>query len=85
MLTSHASVRLAIVRRLAPDANFLAQPMMGGISESQGRTPYLVFAPRGGGAWPPGVYAITVRWTDAGGLHVETWHVELTPGPLLTP
>jgi hypothetical protein len=81
MLTSHAGVRLAIVRRIAPDARFSAAPMLGGISESQGRTPWVAFAPRGGGMWPPGVYAITVRWTDPGGLHVETWHVELRPGP----
>ncbi len=85
MLTGHAEVRLAIVRRIAPDARFLAQPMLGGISETQGRTPYVTFAPRGGGAWPPGVYAITVRWTDPAGLHVETWHIELRPGPARTP
>jgi hypothetical protein len=80
MLTSHAGVRLAIVRRIAPDARFSAAPMLGGISESQGRTPWVAFAPRGGGTWPPGVYAITVRWTDPAGLHSETWHVELRPG-----
>jgi hypothetical protein len=81
MLTNHAGVRLAIVRRLAPDARFLVAPMLGGISEVQGRTPWIAFAPRRGGAWPPGVYAITVRWTDPAGLHDETWHVELRPGP----
>ena len=80
MLTSHAGVRLAIVRRIAPDGRFSAAPMLGGISESQGRTPWVAFAPHGGGVWPPGVYAITVRWTDPAGLHVETWHVELRPG-----
>ena len=56
-------------------------PMLGGISELRGRTPYVTFAPRRGGAWPAGVYAITVRWTDPAGLHAETWHVELRPGP----
>jgi hypothetical protein len=81
MLTNHAGVRLAIVRRIAPDARFLAAPVLGGISETQGRTPWVAFAPRAGGAWPPGVYAITVRWTDPAGLHAETWHVELQPGP----
>lgn len=81
MLTSHAGVRLAIVRRIAPDPRFFATPMLGGISESQGRTPWVAFAPRAGGVWPPGVYAITVRWTDPAGLHAETWHVELRPGP----
>ena len=71
---------LAIVRRIAPDARFLAAPMLGGISALRGRTPYVAFAPRAGGAWPPGVYAITVRWTDAAGLHARTWHIELRPG-----
>ena len=85
MLTNHAGVRLAIVRRLAPDARFLVASMLGGISEVQGRTPWIAFAPRGGGAWPPGVYAITVRWTDLAGLHDETWHVELRPGVLEEP
>ena len=81
MLTNHAAVRLAIVRRIAPDPRFLAAPMLGGISALRGRTPYIAFAPRAGGAWPPGVYAITVRWTDAVGLHDRTWHIELRPGP----
>ena len=85
MLTNHAGVRLAIVRRLAPDARFLAAPMLGGISAVQGRTPWIAFAPRSGGAWPPGVYAITVHWTDPAGLHEETWHVELRPGPPAEP
>jgi hypothetical protein len=82
MLTNHAAIQLAIVRRIAPDARFLAAPMMGGISETRGRTPWVAFAPRDGGALPPGVYAMTVRWTDPAGFHDETWHVELPPGLL---
>jgi len=82
MLTNHATVENAIVRRVAPDARFLASPMLGGISETRGRTPWVAFAPRDGGAWPAGVYAVTVRWTDPTGFHDETWHVELRPGLL---
>ena len=82
MLTNHATVQLAMVRRIAPDARFLAAPMLGGVSETRGRTPWVAFGLRGGGAWPPGVYAMTVYWTDPGGTHHETWHVELRPGPL---
>ena len=85
MLTSHAGVRGAVVRRIAPNALFVAQPTLGGISTLHGRTPYVVFAPRVGGAWIPGVYAVTVRWTDAAGLHDETWTTELLPGPLQDP
>ena len=82
MLTNHASIQLAGVRRIAPDARFQASPMVGGISNTQGGTPWVAFAPREGGAWPPGVYAITVQWTDSTGRHDETWHVELRPGLL---
>ncbi len=82
MLTNHASIQLASVRRIAPDARFQASPMVGGISNTQGGTPWVAFAPRDGGAWPPGVYAITVQWTDSTGRHDKTWHVELRPGLL---
>ena len=82
MLTNHATVQTAVVRRIAPDAAFRAAPMLGGISEMRGRTPWVAFAPRDGGALPPGVYAMTVRWTDPAGFHDETWHVELRPGLL---
>ena len=46
----------------------------------RGRTPFVVFAAPDGGVWPPGVYAVTVDWTDAAGSHHGTWHVELRPG-----
>ena len=84
MLTNHATVQTAMVRRIAPDARFLTAPVLGGISELRGRTPWVAFAPRDGGALPPGVYALTVRWTDPAGFHDETWHVELRPGLLGT-
>jgi hypothetical protein len=80
MLTNHADVTFATVGRLAPDARFSVSPMIGGISELRGRTPWVAFAPRAGGVWPPGVYAITVGWTDPAGPHLGTWHVELRPG-----
>jgi len=82
MLTNHVSVQAAGVRRIAPDARFQASPMLGGISNTQGGTPWVAFAPRDGGALPPGVYAVTVHWTDTAGSHDETWHVELRPGLL---
>jgi hypothetical protein len=82
MLTNHASIQLAGVRRIAPDARFQAGPMLGGISNTQGGTPWVAFGPQDGGALPPGVYAVTVHWRDAAGSHDETWHVELRPGLL---
>jgi hypothetical protein len=81
MLTNHADVTFAAIARLAPDARVSVAPMIGGISELRGQTPWVAFAPRAGGVWPPGVYAITVGWTDPAGWHRGTWHVELRPGP----
>jgi hypothetical protein len=81
MLTSHATVRSATVRRLSPDARLEVHPMLGGISNIHGWTPWVALAAPGDGAWPPGVYALTVAWTDAVGPHENTWHVELLPGP----
>jgi hypothetical protein len=82
MLTPHARVGSASIRRLAPDARFDAGPLLGGLSRLEGRTPYLVFAPSDGGAFTPGVYAVSIGWTDALGSHVDTWDVELRPGPV---
>ena len=81
MLTAHASVQLAVLRRLAPGPLVPAPPARGGISNIEGRTPYVVFRAPDGGAIPPGVYAIAVSWTDGTGLHAETWHVQLRPSP----
>ena len=82
MFTEHAVVSSASIRRLAPDAKVDAAPVFGGVSSLHGRTPYLVFTPNGGGAWQPGVYAITAAWTDPDGAHAGTWHLELRPGAL---
>jgi len=84
MLTSHASVELAVMRRLSPIPLAPTPPARGGISDSQGRTPYVVFAAPDGQALTPGVYAISVSWSDDAGLHAATWHVELRPGPIPT-
>jgi len=80
MLTPHAALRAATIRRLAPDPLPDPPPVMGGVSESQGRTPYVVFPAPDGRVWEPGVYAVSVDWTDAAGRHEGTWHVELRPG-----
>ena len=80
MLTPNADVRGASMRRLAPDGPFAAPPVRSGISDSNNRTPDVFFEAPGGGAWPPGVYAITVDWRDTAGDHTGTWHVELRPG-----
>jgi len=79
MLTSHAAVEASSIVRLAPEPLTNAPTATGGISNTQGRTPFVMFeAPQGG--WTPGVYAVTVDWTDAAGTHHGAWHVELRPG-----
>jgi hypothetical protein len=81
MLPKGSSVRSALVRRLAPDPNFSTGLRFDGMSSSERPSPYTLFAPRGGGAIPPGDYGFEVRWTDDTGEHAATWHVELRPGP----
>lgn len=80
MLTPHAAVSSATIQRLAPEGGFDAPEATGGISESQGRTPYVLFAAPDETTWAPGVYAISVAWSDGAGAHEGTWHVELRPG-----
>ena len=80
MLTPNADVQGAAIHRLAPDGAFDPPPLRSGISASKNRTPDVYFAAPDDGPWPPGVYAITVTWRDAGGDHTGTWHVELRPG-----
>ena len=83
MLTPHASLESAALRRLAPSTLISVPRLAGGLSNMQGATPYVVVAAPDGGVVPPGVYAITVTWSDDAGPHAETWHVELRPGPVV--
>jgi hypothetical protein len=80
MLPSHASFERASIHRLAPDPLAVDPPGSGGISTLRNQTPYVWFGAPDGGAWAPGVYAISVVWTDGSGRHDETWHAELRPG-----
>jgi hypothetical protein len=80
MLTAHAAVEAAAIRRLAPDPLPDPPDAAGGISDAQGRTPFVVFPAPDGEVWTPGVYAVSVDWNDAAGRHHGTWHVELRPG-----
>ncbi len=82
LLTPHADLESAELRRVAPGPLDEGPLMLGGISGWQGGTPYVVFAPAGGGAWTPGVYELSLRWTDDQREHDSTWHLELRPGPV---
>jgi hypothetical protein len=81
ILPPSSTVQSMLVRRLAP----FDDPMGVGGESMAGSAPdvsYVAFAPRGSATWHPGVYALSVAWADARGLHDETWHVELRPGQL---
>ncbi len=82
LLTPHADIESAELRRVAPGALDEGPLMFGGISAWQGGTPFIIFAPAAGGAWPPGVYELSLRWTDDRRKHDSTWHLELRPGPV---
>ena len=73
-------IRSMALHRLAP---FDDIPVIGGTAIGSGEAlSFVVFAPPGGAAWRPGVYALSVEWVDGDGPHDRTWHVELRPGPL---
>ena len=80
MLTSHVAISSATIRRLAPEGGFIAPEASGGVSDRHGRTPYVVFPAPDDAVWTPGLYAISVAWSDGAGAHEGTWHVELRPG-----
>ena len=84
MLTPHASLESAVIRRLAPSELSPAPRLAGGLSNMQGATPFVVFAAPDGEVVSPGVYALTVDWSDEAGSHSATWHVEIRPGPVVS-
>jgi hypothetical protein len=80
MLEPGAIVGSASIARLSPAGGvFEAPPPIDGATEHPPRSRFVVFPAPDGGAWRPGVYAITISWTDDSGLHDGTWHVELRP------
>ena len=81
VLPPGSTVRSAVLRRLAsPDAN--GESPVYGFNGSGSATSFVAVARTSGGAWRPGVYALSVAWSDGDGAHDRTWHVELRPGPL---
>lgn len=80
-LARRSVVMAATLTRLAPEPlAVVATPL----DRTPADTPIanVLFRAPGGGAWPPGVYRLTVVWADFEGLHEESWHAELRPGPV---
>ena len=80
MLPSKAEIRTATMLRLAPVEGFEPPPVLHGNSDRNGRRPFVLFEASPGGVWAPGVYAISITWSDGVAQHQDTWHVELRPG-----
>ncbi len=81
VLPSSATVRSATVRGIAPfdaDTDLAAATITG----SLGDLTYVAFERPDAVAWRPGVYSMSIGWTDGDGAHKAVWHVELRPGPL---
>ena len=70
------------VRRLAPDPLLGEPELVRAVLELPVPPANVLYRPPGGGAWMPGVYELSVVWTDSAGRHERTWHVELRPGPV---
>jgi len=81
VLPPFSTVRSVDLRRLAPfdDTGGLVGETVSGPLES---VSFAAFGPPWDGVWHPGVYALSVAWTDVDGRHDQSWHVELRPGPL---
>lgn len=71
-------------RRLAPEPLAGDAELVGEALDSAPPPANVLYRPPGGGAWAPGVYEVSVVWTDAAGRHHRAWHVELRPGPTQT-
>jgi hypothetical protein len=71
--------------RLAPEPLAGEPELVGEAIRSPPPPAHVLYRPPGGGAWLPGVYQLSVAWTDAAGHHDRSWHVELLPGPNQTP
>jgi len=82
MLGPNVDVQMADLARLAPDPLITQPPVHAGLVPRNGLSPYVLFDGPARRALEPGVYAVSVSWRDAGGLHAGTWHVELRPGPI---
>ena len=81
MLQPSALLEAASITRLSPSEDAFAAPdPTEDATEHPPRSRYAVFSPADGGVWAPGVYAISVAWTDESGAHQGTWHIELRPG-----
>ena len=68
--------------RLAPDPLPGNPELVADDAAAPRQAAHVLYRAPGGGAWTPGVYRISIQWTDSTGRHDRSWHVELRPGPV---
>jgi hypothetical protein len=79
MLSPGALLGSATIARLSPSGPPFEAPAPVEQATEHPPSRFVIFPAPGGGAWRPGVYAISVTWTDDSGPHEGTWHIELRP------
>jgi hypothetical protein len=82
LLPPRSVVMTARLVRLAPGPLTGPQRVMVYVPTEGAPMSSAVFSAPTGTEWTPGVYRLTVVWADFEGLHEESWHAELRPGPV---
>jgi hypothetical protein len=82
ILSRGSVVQDSHVERLAPEPLSIEPELVGDEFDAATTPPHVLYRAPSGGAWPPGVYRLSVAWADGTGLHDRSWHVELRPGPV---
>jgi hypothetical protein len=82
MLPPRSVVMSARMERLAPEPLPGSDAVIDHSPNDRAPSSSVMFRAPTGTALTPGVYRLTVVWADSEGLHEESWHLELRPGPL---
>ena len=82
ILPPESKVRRSEILRLAPEPLRGDPVLVPDDASPAPQAAHVLYRPPGGGAWTPGVYRLSVTWDDPAGRHVQSWHVELRPGPV---
>lgn len=78
-LPTGSRVTTAVLERLAPEA-LTGQPDRVDPGADGAASSLVLFRAPNGGPWTPGVYRLSLAWTDFNGRQEGSWHVELLPG-----
>lgn len=82
MLAPRSVVMSAKLERLAPEPLSSTDAVIDHTPQEGAPSSSVMFRAPTGTVWTPGTYRLTVTWADFEGLHKESWHAELRPGPV---